>query len=74
MIIKGKRKSPIRVQTKDNEIGIFFFSAQLAALRSMSKDRLAHNKDNVSEWSEMSTCELLFQWASTMKFQLSVLI
>jgi hypothetical protein len=49
MIIKGKRKSPIRVQTKDNEIGIFFFSAQLAALRSMSKDRLAHNKDNVSE-------------------------
>jgi hypothetical protein len=28
----------------------------------------------VSEWSDMSTCGLLFQWASTIKIQLSVLV
>jgi len=43
-------------QTKDYEIGICCFSA------------------NVSEWSDMSTRGLLFQWASTMKIRLSVLV
>jgi hypothetical protein len=28
---------------------------------------LARNQNNVSEWSNMSTGELLFQWASTIK-------
>jgi hypothetical protein len=28
----------------------------------------------VSEWSDMSTRELLFQWASTIKIQLGVLV
>jgi hypothetical protein len=37
------------------------FSAKHAALNSMSKDWLAQNKDNVSEWSDMSTRGLLFQ-------------
>ena len=32
------------------------------------------NEDNVSEWSDMSTCGLLFQWVSTIKIQLSVLV
>ena len=32
-----------------------------ASLRSKSKDWLARNLDNVSVWSDMSTCGLLFQ-------------
>jgi hypothetical protein len=32
-----------------------------AALRSKSKDWLAQNQNNVSEWSDMSTRGLLFQ-------------
>ena len=64
---------PLSGQTKDYEIGIFYFSAKHAALRRKSKDWLARNQNNVSEWSDMFTCGLLFQWASTIKIQLSVL-
>jgi len=46
------------VQTKDYKIGIGCFSA---TLRRKNKDRLARNKDNVSEWGNMSTTGLLFQ-------------
>jgi hypothetical protein len=35
---------------------------------------LAGNQDNVSEWSNMSIRGLLFQWASTIKIQLSVFV
>ena len=48
-------------QTKDYTIGICWFSAKHAALRRKSKDWLARNQDNVSEWSDMSTRGLLFQ-------------
>jgi hypothetical protein len=48
-------------QTKDYKIGICCFSAKHAALRKKSKDWLARNQNNVSEWSDMSTHELLFQ-------------
>ena len=48
-------------QTKDYKIGICCFSAKHAALRRMNKDWLARNQDNVSKWSDMSTCGLLFQ-------------
>jgi hypothetical protein len=48
-------------QTKDNEIGICCFSAKHAALRRKSKDCLARNQDNVSEWGDMSVHGLLFQ-------------
>jgi hypothetical protein len=48
-------------QTKDYKIGICCFSAKHAALRRKSKDWLAQNQNNVSEWSDMSTCRLLFQ-------------
>jgi hypothetical protein len=41
-------------QTKDYEIGICCFSAKHAALRRKSKDWLAQNQDNVSEWDDMS--------------------
>jgi hypothetical protein len=59
--------------TKDYEIGICCFSAKHAALRK-NKDWLAQNQDNVSEWDDMSICRLLFQWASTINIQLSVLV
>ena len=48
-------------KTKDYKIGICCFSAKHAALRSMSKDWLARNQNNVSEWSDMSIRRLLFQ-------------
>ena len=40
----------------------------------MSKEWLAWNQNNESEWSNMSIREQLFQWASTIKIQLSMLI
>jgi hypothetical protein len=55
-------------QTKDYKIGICCFSAKHAALRRKSKDWLNRNQDNVSEWGDM------FQWASTIKIQLSMLV
>ena len=54
-------------QAKDYNIGICYFSSKHAVLRSKNKDCLARNQNNVSEWSDMSTGRLLFQWASTMK-------
>jgi hypothetical protein len=60
-------------QTKDYKIGICCFSAKHAALRRENKDWLARNQDNVSEWGDMSTHGLLFQCASIIKIQLSVL-
>jgi hypothetical protein len=48
-------------QTKDYEIGICCFSAKHAALRRKSKDCLAQNQNNVSEWSDISTRGLFFQ-------------
>ena len=47
-------------QTNDYEIGICCFSAKHTALRRKSKDWLARNQNNVSEWSNMSACGLLF--------------
>jgi hypothetical protein len=46
---------------KDYKIGICCFSAKNAALRRKSKDWLVRNQNNVSEWSDMTTHELLFQ-------------
>jgi hypothetical protein len=57
---------PWSSQTKDYKIGICCFSCKHVALRRKSKDRLAWNQDNVSEWEDMSICGLLFQWASTI--------
>ena len=48
-------------QTKDYKIGICCFSAKHAALRIKSKDWLDQNKDNVSEWGDLSIRGLLFQ-------------
>jgi hypothetical protein len=56
------------------KIGICCFSANNAALRRKSKDWLARTQDKVSDWFDMSICELLFQWSSTIKSQLGVLV
>ena len=48
-------------QTKDYKIGICCFFAKYAALRRTSRDWLARNQDNVSEWGDMSIRRLLFQ-------------
>jgi hypothetical protein len=48
-------------QTKDYEIGICCYFAKHAAFRRKIKDWLAQNQNNVSDWSDMSTPELLFQ-------------
>jgi hypothetical protein len=61
-------------QTKDYKICICCFSAKHAALKKKNKDWLAQNYANVSEWGDMSIHELLFQWASTIKIQLSMLV
>ena len=47
-------------QTKNYKIGIYCFSAKHAALRKKSKEWLARNQNNVSEWSDISTRGLLF--------------
>jgi hypothetical protein len=48
---------------EDYKIDIFCFSAKHIVLRSKSTDWLVWNNDNVWERSDMSTHELLFQWA-----------
>ena len=61
-------------QTKDYKIGICYFSTKYAALRRKSKDWFVRNQDDVSEWGNLSIHGLLFQWASTIKIQLSLLV
>jgi hypothetical protein len=48
-------------QIKDYKMCICYFSAKYAALRRKSKDWVAHNQDNVSEWDDMSICGLLLK-------------
>jgi len=60
-------------QAKYYEFGICCSSAKHTALRRKSKDHLARNQDNVSGWGDMFIRGLLFQWACTIKIQLSML-
>ena len=46
---------PLSDQTKDYEIGICCYSAKHTSLWCKSKDWLAQNQENVSEWSNTST-------------------
>jgi len=48
--------------------------AKQAAFKKNVNDCLARNQDSLSEWSNMFTCELLFQRPSTIKIQLIVLV
>ena len=52
---------PLSGQTKDYKIASCCFSSKHSVLRSKSKDWLARNQNNVSEWSNMSTQGLLLQ-------------
>ena len=61
-------------QTKDYNIDICCFSANHGALSRQSQDWLCRNQDNVFEWGDMSIRGLLFEWASTIKIRLSVLV
>ena len=67
---------PRSFQTKDYQIGICCFFGKHIALRSKNKDWLVWNQDNVSELNDLSirARRLLFQWACTIKIQLSVLV
>ena len=67
-------KKTLSGQIKDYKIGICSFSAKHAALRRKSKDWLARNQDNASEWGDMSMRGLLLQWDSTILIQLNVLV
>jgi len=60
-------------QTKEQKMDICCFSTKHTSLRSKSKDWLAQNQNNVSEWKSISTLKLLFLGASIMKIQLSLL-
>jgi hypothetical protein len=48
-------------RTKDYTIGMCCFSAKHATFRRKSKDWLARNLNNVSDWNDMSTRELLLK-------------
>ena len=48
-------------QTNDYKIVIFCFPAKHISIRKKSKDWLARNQNNVSEWSDMFIRRLLFQ-------------
>jgi hypothetical protein len=73
-IVVDRGFEPLVVQTNDNKIGICCFSAKHAALRRKSKDWLARNQDNVSEWDDWSIRGLLFRWVNIIKIQLLVLV
>ena len=61
------------VEAKDKTNCICCFSVKSAALRSKIKDCLAGNHD-VSKWRDMSTPRLVFQRASNIQIQLSLLV
>ena len=71
---KATTAVPQSAQIKDHQIVICCFSAKLAALRNKSKYWLVWNNDNV--FLRGATClpADLFQWAITVKIQLSVLV
>ena len=50
----GRGFEPRSSQTKGYKIGICCLYAKHAALRKKSKDWLAQNQNNMSEWSDMS--------------------
>ena len=55
-------------KTKDYKICIFYFSTQHEGERAKT------NQDNVSKWGNTSIRGLLFQWSSTIKIHLGMLV
>jgi hypothetical protein len=70
-VIHVFKLEPPSGKTNDYKIGICCFSAKHAAIRRISKDWLARNHNNVSEWSDMSILELYKSnsacWSSTKR-------
>ena len=64
--------SVLALSVVDYKMSICCFSAKNSTSRNKSRDWLAQNQSNASEWSDMSTHRLLFQWASTINIQLLV--
>ena len=56
---------------RNNHIGICCFSAKHITLRSKSEDWLAQNKNDVSEWRNMSTRGLLCYILQALTFSLT---
>jgi hypothetical protein len=61
-------------KTKDNNIVICRISAQDAALRSKSKNMLARNQDNVSEWSAFLPMGCCISQLALKNIKLSVFV
>ena len=57
---------------KNQPLKIYEWGETVDLVGQMAK--LARNNDNVAEWSDMSTCELLFQWTSNLKIKSNVLV
>jgi len=61
ILMQMNRRLIICSKTKDYKIGMYCFSARQPTLRRKSKDLLARNQDNVSEWCDMSIRGMSFQ-------------
>jgi hypothetical protein len=61
-------------QTKDSKMCMCCFSAKNAALKRKSKDWLAWNQDNVSEWGTCLSADCCFSELALEKIQISVLV
>jgi hypothetical protein len=61
-------------ETKVYKVDICCFSVKHKVLRNKSNDWLARYQDNVSEWTDMSTRWLLFQWVIRLQIQLRVVV
>jgi hypothetical protein len=59
--VVDQRFKSLMGQSKDYTIGICCFSTKHMAVRRKSKDWLARNQDNVSEWGDLSFHGLLLQ-------------
>jgi hypothetical protein len=69
-VVDGGNELPAG-QTEDYKIDICWLSWLSTLLRSKIKNWLAQDLVNVCKWSDMSIRRLLFQWASTIKIQLT---
>ena len=58
-------RAPVGPNQKLKKKCICCFVAKNTVFRSKSKEWLAHNQNNLSEWSDTSTRGLLFPWANT---------
>ena len=63
----NRRFEPWSGHTKDYTICVCCFFAKPAAIRRKSNDWLARNQNNMSEWNNISTRGLLFEWTSTIQ-------